>query len=167
MFMKVSIGLEEAMGAIQAMLDEVRSNPDRYWQHGGLAVVDDRGKLIAFAKMDSSHQIPGDVAIRKAWTAAICCQDNDRADAMLKKGGALLEEFCAGGTSIPGGVAIFDLGQEGGDLGPGHAQPPFRRTCMGAIGVGGVGLPPEDYAVAMVGLRHIQQRLWPGQEDAR
>ena len=161
MFQKGSIGLDEAQGAITAMLEEVRSHPERYWQAGGMAVVDERGKLVAFAKMDSSHQVPGDVAICKAWTAAICCQDNHQVDAMLKKGGALLQEFCPGATSIPGGVAIFDLEQEGADLGPGHARPPFKRTCIGAIGVGGVGLPQEDLAVAMVGLRHIQQRLWP------
>ena len=161
MYQKGSIGLDEAHGAIAAMLEEVRSHPEKYWQHGGFAVVDERGKLVAFAKMDSAHQIPGDAAIRKAWTAAICCQDNQNADAMLKKGGATLEEFCPGATSIPGGVAIFDLSEEGKDLGPGHAPPPFKRTCIGAIGVGGVGLPQEDLAVAMVGLRYIQQRLWP------
>jgi uncharacterized protein GlcG (DUF336 family) len=68
-FCKGSIGLEEAQGAIEAMLAEVRSNPGKYWHHGGFAVADERGKLVAFAKMDSAHQLPGDVAIRKAPTA--------------------------------------------------------------------------------------------------
>jgi uncharacterized protein GlcG (DUF336 family) len=126
-----------------------------------LAVCDERGKLVTFAKMDSAHQLPGDVAIRKAWTAAVCAQNNDAADAMLKKGGGLLEEFCAGGTSIPGGVAIFDPTEEERTAPPGDAQPPFRPSCIGAIGVGGVGLPAEDLAVAMVGLRYIQNKLWP------
>jgi uncharacterized protein GlcG (DUF336 family) len=161
MYYKGSIGLEEAQGAIAAMLAEVRAHPEKYWQHGGFAVCDERGKLVAFAKMDSGHQLPGDVAIRKAWTAAICSQNNDDAQAMLKKGGALLEEFCAGGTSIPGGVAIFDPTEQERTAPPGAAQPPFKPSCIGAIGVGGVGLPQEDVAVAEVGLRYIQQRLWP------
>jgi uncharacterized protein GlcG (DUF336 family) len=158
---KGSIGLEEAQGAIEAMLAEVRSHPEKYWQHGGFAVCDERGKLVAFAKMDSSHQIPGDAAIRKAWTAAICAQNNDTARAMLEKGGSHLEEFCPGGTSIPGGVAIFDPAQEQETAPPGAAQPPFKPSCIGAIGVGGVGLPAQDLEVAMVGLRFIHGRLWP------
>lgn len=161
MYYKGCIGLAEAQGAIEAMLAEVRAHPDQYWQHGGFAVCDERGKLVAFAKMDSAHEIPGDAAIRKAWTAAICAQNNDSAAAMLKKGGALLEEFCPGGTSIPGGVAVFDPTERERTAPPGAAQPPFKPSCIGAIGVGGVGLPPEDVAVAMVGLRYIQDRLWP------
>ena len=161
MYPKMSIGLEEAQGAIQSMLAEVRSHPEKYWQHGAMAVVDERGKLVAFAKMDSPHQLPGDVAIRKAWTAAICAQDNHQADAMLKRGGALLEEFCSGGTSIPGGVAIFDLPEESLPPDPGRATPPFKITCIGAIGVGGVGLPAEDLAVAKIGLEYVRKRLWP------
>jgi uncharacterized protein GlcG (DUF336 family) len=161
MYYKGSIGLDEAQGAIEAMLTEVRTHPDRYWQHGGFAVTDERGKLVAFAKMDSSHELPGEVAVKKAWTAAVCAQNNDAAKAMLKKGGATLEEFCPGGTSIPGGVAIFDPAEEERTAPPGSAQPPFKPSCIGAIGVGGVGLPEEDVAVAMVGLRYIQERLWP------
>jgi uncharacterized protein GlcG (DUF336 family) len=161
MYQKGSIGLEEAQGAIQAMLEEVKGHPEKYWQHGAMAVVDERGKLVAFAKMDSPHQLPGDVAIRKAWTAAICAQDNHQADAMLKKGGALLEEFCSGGTSIPGGVTIFAPSEELSPTDPGTAIPPFKTTCIGAIGVGGVGLPTEDLAVARVGLEYIRKKIWP------
>ena len=161
MYHKGSVGLEEAQGAIEAMLTEVRGHPERYWQHGGFAVVDERGKLVVFAKMDSPHEPPGDMAIRKAWTAAICAQNNDQADTMLKRVGALLEEFCAGGTSIPGGVAIFDPSEEVLPPQPGEAKLPFKTSCIGAVGVGGVGPPAEDLAVAMVGLEYIQKKLWP------
>jgi uncharacterized protein GlcG (DUF336 family) len=162
MYYKGSIGLDEAQGAIQAMLAEVRAHPEKYWQHGGFAVCDERGKLVAFAKMDSSHQLPGDVAITKARTAAICAQNNDAAAAMLAVRGKVLEEFCPGGTSIAGGVAIFDPTEDERGAPAGDAQPPFKPSCIGAIGVGGVGTPPEDFEVAMVGLRSIQAKLWPG-----
>jgi uncharacterized protein GlcG (DUF336 family) len=161
MYYKGSIGLKEAQGAIEAMLAEVRAHPAKYWQHGGFAVCDERGKLVAFAKMDSPHQLPGDVAITKAWTAAICAQNNDEAAAMLAERGKVLEEFCPGGTSIPGGVAIFDPAEWQRTAPAGDAQPPFKPSCIGAIGVGGVGRPPEDLEVAMIGLRYIQQQLWP------
>jgi len=161
MYYKGSIGLEEAQGAIAAMLEEVRSHPEKYWQHGGMAVCDERGDLVAFAKMDSAHELPGKVAIRKAWTAAICAQNNDSAAAMLKKGGDVLEEFCSGGTSIAGGLAIFDPTEKERTAPSDQAQPPFKPSCIGAIGVGGVGLPAEDVAVAEVGLKFIQDKLWP------
>jgi hypothetical protein len=84
---------------------------------------------------------------------------------MLKKGGALLEEFIAGGTSIPGGLAIFDPTEEQPPVNSQDAVPPFKPTCIGAIGVGGVGLPPEDVAVAKVGLDYIRRKIWPDQFD--
>lgn len=161
MYYKGSIGLEEAQGAIEVMLAEVRAHPEKYWQHGGFAVCDERGKLVAFAKMDSAHELPGEVAIRKARTAAICAQNNDAAAAMLRKGGDVLEEFCAGGTSIAGGLAIFDPSETQKTAPSGRAQPPFKPSCIGAIGVGGVGLPAEDVAVAEAGLKFIHDSLWP------
>ena len=161
MYYKGSVGLAEAQGAIEAMLAEVRAHPEKYWQHGGFAICDERGKLAAFAKMDSSHQLPGEVAITKAWTAAICAQNNDDAAAMLAERGKTLDEFCPGGTSIPGGVAIFDPTELEQTAPVGEAQPPFKPSCIGAIGVGGVGRPPEDLEVALIGLRYIQEKLWP------
>jgi hypothetical protein len=80
---------------------------------------------------------------------------------MLAERGKTLDEFCPGGTSIPGGVAIFDPTEEGSTAPSGDAQPPFKPSCIGAIGVGGVGRPPEDLTVALVGLNYLRRRLWP------
>lgn len=162
MYQKRSIGLKEAQGAIEAMLAEVRGHPQKYYQHAAFAVCDERGNLVAFAKMDSPNQLPGDLAVRKARTAALCGQDNHAVASALKEGGIPLEEFCAGGTSLPGGVAVFDPGEGEQSAAGSEAQPPFKLTCMGAIGVGGVGPTSEDLDVALVGLRHIQNELWPG-----
>lgn len=161
MYKKGSVGLEEAMGAIQAMLKEITDHPEKYWQHGAMAVVDERGKLVSFAKMDSSHQVPGDVTIRKAWTAAVCAQNNDQVKIMLEKGGVTLEEFCAGGTSIAGGLAIFDLDDEKPKHDSDSIIPPFKPSCIGAVAVGGVGLPQVDADVAKVGLDYIRGKIWP------
>ena len=48
-----------------------------------------------------------------------------------------------------------------GSIPAGDAQPPFKPSCIGAIGVGGVGRPPEDLEVALVGLKYIEDKLWP------
>lgn len=161
MYYKGSIGLSEAQGAIDAMLAEVVSHPEKYWQHGALAVVDHHGELVAFAKMDSAHVIPGRAAVRKAWTAAMCAQDNDAARTMLEKGGQSMEEFCPGGVTIPGGVAVFDPSEQTQTATAGWVQPPFKPSCIGAVGVSGVGYPGFDYDVALVGVDHIRRAIWP------
>jgi len=84
MYAKMSVGLEEALGAIHAMLDEVKSQPEKYWQEACFAIVDERGKLVAFAKMDGPDQICQDVAIRKAWTAAIWRRDIQEVNEFIK-----------------------------------------------------------------------------------
>lgn len=163
MYQKGSVGLDEAQGAIEAMLAEVRSHPEKYWQHGSFAVVDEHGKLVAFARMDSPHQLGPDVAIRKAWTAAMGAQDNHALGEMLKNFNVLLPEFLEGATSIPGGVAIVDpqdrLGEAPAESS--HAATPFKISCIGGIGVGAVGSPQRDLEVALVGLAYIQAKLWP------
>lgn len=164
MFYKGSIGLEEAQGAIEAMLAETRSHPEKYWQHGAFAVADERGKLIAFARMDSPHGHPGDMSIKKAWMAAICGQNSDQAAKFLKKVGATLDDFIPGGTSIAGGLVIFDPSEEAAAK-PGWTPTPFKTSCIGAVAVSGVGEPGLDHEVAMVGLRYIQERLWPANKE--
>jgi len=160
MYHKASIGLEEAQGAIEAMLAETRAHPEKYWQHGGFAVADERGKLIAFARMDSPHGHPGDMAMKKAWMAAICAQNTDQAAKFLHRVGATLDDFIPGGTSIAGGVVIYDPLEPVAEQ-PGWMPTPFRRSCIGAVAASGVGEPNVDHEVAMVGLRYIQEKLWP------
>jgi uncharacterized protein GlcG (DUF336 family) len=163
MHYKASVGLDEAQGAVEAMLSEVRSHPEKYWQHGCFAVVDEHGKLVAFARMDSTHQLGPDVAIRKAWTAAMGAQDNHALGEMLKNFKVALPEFLEGATSIAGGVAIVDPREIPGQAaaGTGHAATPFKTSCIGAIGVGAVGSPDRDLEIAEVGLKYIQHKLWP------
>ena len=59
MYERKVIGLEEAQGAIQAMLSHVKDNKDKYWQYAAFAVVDEHGSLVCYAKMDG-HSIIGE-----------------------------------------------------------------------------------------------------------
>jgi uncharacterized protein GlcG (DUF336 family) len=125
--------------------------------------VDEHGQLVAFARMDSTHQLGPDVAIKKAWTAAMAGQDNHSLRDMLTGFNVFLPEFLEGATSIPGGVAIVDPRDDPTAVAAaaGHAATPFKTSCIGGIGVGAVGSPQRDLEVAGVGLEYIQRTLWP------
>jgi len=162
MYAKMSVGLEEALGAIHAMLDEVKSQPEKYWQEACFAIVDERGKLVAFAKMDGPDQICQDVAIRKAWTAAIWRRDIQEVNEFIKTREWGLDDFLPGATAIVGGVAITDRAEDSittastnpkGKLGS-------KPSCIGGIGVSRAGPWYIDQEVARVGLKYIQDKLW-------
>lgn len=146
------VGLNEALGAIQAMLHEVKSKTEEYWQYGGFAVTDERGGLIAFAKMDGPTAVPLRMAIKKAYTAAIWGRDTNKLRERMKdRPWDFQGNFGHDFTVIGGGVAILEPGQE---------EAPFPIS-IGAIGVASVGPEDKDEAVALVGLRYIQNALWP------
>jgi len=162
MYQKGSVGLEEAQGAIQAMLDELRSHPEKYWQHACLAIVDERGKLVAFAKMDGPASMPQDIAINKARTAALWCKDIAEVNAYLATREWGMQDFLPGGTAIVGGVAICDPSE--GEITTETEKkgtPFFKTTCIGGIGVSAAGPWMYDLDVANVGRKYIQDKVWP------
>jgi glc operon protein GlcG len=158
MYQKGSIGLDEALGAINAMLEEIKSHPDKYWQIASIAIVDEGGRLVAFAKMDGLSMMAQDIAIRKARTAAAWRRNTEEVNKLLKTREWDMFDFMpTGSTRIPGGVAIVD-----------PQEPPpksvednsYRESCIGAIGVSAAGPWQKDLEVANVGLKYIQKRLW-------
>jgi len=166
MYTKSSVGLEEAMGAMQAMLSEIKNHPDKYWQQASIAVVDERGKLVSFAKMDGPSQIGQDAAIKKAFTAAIFRNHIHTVNAMVATRDWGIHDFHPDTTPIVGGVAIIDPKEESvaaenhtGDKSKG--KPFFKKSCIGGIGVAAAGPWQLDLEVAEVGLKYIQDRVWP------
>lgn len=157
-----SVGLEEAQQAIQAMIAEIRGHTEKYWQYACIAVVDERGKLVSYAKMDGAPMLAQDMAIKKAWTAVMAGRDIHEVNERLKVRDWVLQDFISGGTPVPGGVAIVDPneGSHDGEL-EFSGKPNFKVSCCGGIGVSAVGPYQYDLEIAQVGLKYIQSKLWP------
>ncbi len=152
MYNKLTVGFEEAHGAIMAMIEAVKSHPDKYWQWACMAVVDNSGVPICVAKLDGGTYIPYEQAIRKARTSALWATDTSAYQEMISKRD-WSEQTYGDYTVCPGGVAIVPPGYEGKiDAGP---------VCLGAIGVSGAGVYTVDEQLARVGLDHIRSVLWP------
>lgn len=145
------LGLDEGLGAIQAMLQEVKSKRDEYWQYAAFAVTDERGGLVCFAKMDTPNMVPLMLAMRKAYTSAIWARNTSELyETMKERPWSFQGNYGHDFTLVPGGVAILEPGQE-----------KYRfRISIGAIGVSGAGPAAKDETVALVGLNYIKSILW-------
>ena len=132
MYNKSMISLDQAQAAIKAMIDDYNRDPDR--RKVDMAVVDDAGNLLAYARMDRC--LRPTFAIRKAYTAALRSMDTVAFAEQLSTQGRTLESF---GDSqliaIPGGVVAVKDG-----------------AVVGAIGVGGLPSGLDDESIAKAGL---------------
>jgi len=132
MYDKPMISLDQAQDAIKAMIDDYNKDPNR--RKVDMAVVDDAGNLLAYARMDRC--LRPTFAIRKAYTSAIRSMDTVAFAEQLSAQGRSLESF---GDSqliaIPGGVAVIK-----------------DAAVVGAIGVGGLPSGLDDEAIAKAGL---------------
>ena len=112
-----------------------------------MAVVDDAGNLLAYARMDRC--LRPTFAIRKAYTSTVRSMDTVALAEQLSSSGRSLESFGDPQLiAIPGGVAVFHDG-----------------AVASAIGVGGLpsGLDDEVIAKAGVAALGILQRRGPPQ----
>lgn len=153
MYKKAVLGFEEAKGAVEAMIEECKK-PD-HWPYGCFAVVDYNGVLLYFARMDGAGKQGVSMAIRKAYTSAIWGRSTTAFGKMIdaKKFRRDPSNYGPDYTTIPGGVAIIE---------PAGKEKRFATPfCIGAIGVATAGPGEVDEAVAMIGLRYIENILWP------
>lgn len=112
-----------------------------------IAVVDDGGHLMAFARMDGARPASGYTALTKATTAATFRQETgplpkDEPNMLLSL--SLQNAAQASGgklTTLKGGVPIFVDGQ-----------------VIGAVGIGG-GTGEQDAEVAKFGIQALMERL--------
>ena len=132
MYNKPMISLDQAQAAIKAMIDDYNKDPNR--RKVDMAVVDDAGNLLAYARMDRC--LRPTFAIRKAYTSAIRSMDTVAFAEQLSAQGRTLESFGDPQLiAIPGGVAVIEDG-----------------AVVGAIGVGGLPSGFDDEAIAKAGL---------------
>jgi glc operon protein GlcG len=134
MFERPALGIKEAMAALQAMLDNAAAEPER---PVAIAIVDDHGDLVCYARMDKTNPMPMSLALKKAYTAARTRSDTLAWGERLKAGGRSPADFGDPNlTGVQGGIVI---------LRPGDNAP------LGGIGVSG-RRADEDEAIARVGL---------------
>ena len=132
MYDKPMLSLEQAQAAITAMIAD--HNKDSSRRKVDMAVVDDAGNLLAYARMDRC--LRPTVALRKAYTSAVRGMDTLAFSEQLNSTGRSLESF---GDSqliaLPGGVVVLKDG-----------------AVVGAIGVGGLPSGIDDQSIAQAGL---------------
>ena len=131
MYNKAMLSLDQAQAAITAMIADYNKDSSR--SKVDMAVVDDAGNLLAYARMDQC--LRPTFAIRKAYTAARRGIDTLAFGEQLSSQNRSLESF---GDSqliaIPGGVTVRHEG-----------------VVVGAIGVGGLPSGLDDEAIAKAG----------------
>ena len=135
MYHKPMISLDQAQAAIHAMIDDFNKDPNR--RKVDMAVVDDAGNLLAYARMDRC--LRPTFAIRKAYTAAIRSMDTVLFAEQLSTQGRTLESFGDPQLiALAGGVTVMKDG-----------------AVVGAIGVGGLPNGLDDEAIAKAGLEAL------------
>jgi glc operon protein GlcG len=139
-YQKPVLSLEEARRAMDHMLQEVHQKFQN--RPVAIAIVDDQGELVSFARQDRCAPQPLIVARKKAYTAARTRTDTKVYADRLKSQGRSATEF--GDPNLlaaQGGVVI---------TGP-------ENTVLGGIGVSGLSAE-EDEQIAKVGLQAITSR---------
>jgi len=141
MFQKNCLGLAEARAAVEAVLDEASTLPDAPI---AVAVVDDYGRPVCFARMDGCPPVVVELAINKAYTAAVALLDTLAFAERDKGWGRELATYGdARFTYLQGGLVI----RTGADGGP--------PALLGGIGVSG-RMPDEDERLARIGLEAMK-----------
>jgi uncharacterized protein GlcG (DUF336 family) len=135
MYNKPMISLEQAQAAIAAMIADFNRDTNR--RKVDMAVVDDAGNLLAYARMDRC--LRPTYAIRKAYTAATRSMTSAEFAEQLSSTGRTIESYGDSQlVAIPGGVTVFHEG-----------------IVVGAIGVGGLPSGFDDEAIAKAGMQAL------------
>ena len=135
MYEKSMISLEQAQAAIAAMIADYNKDTDR--RKVDMAVVDDAGNLLAYARMDRC--LRPTFAIRKAYTSAVRGIDTLAFSEQLASQNRSIESFGDPQLiAIPGGVVALKSG-----------------AVVGAIGVGGLPSGLDDESIAKAGLEAL------------
>jgi glc operon protein GlcG len=137
MYEKPVLSLDQVQKSITAMLEKATQEPDR---PVAIAIVDDLGNLLSYARMDRCRVIPQRLAIRKAYTAALSGQDTVAYGERLKTQGRTVAEMGDPNlAAVQGGVAVLH---------------PGTGFILGGIGVSGLSAQ-EDEDLARLGVQAL------------
>ena len=90
MYDKPVLGLAQVQAAMAAMLEEAGKHPDL---PVAIAIVDDAGDILGYAKMDRCRRGPQRLAIKKAYTSALRGMDSQAFVETLKEQGRSVVDF--------------------------------------------------------------------------
>ena len=130
---KPFLSFEQVQAAMSAMIDKAMQTPD---EPVAMAIVDDTGNLVAYAKMDNLRIFSRRHALRKAYTSAIVGMDS----------GAHAERIHGQGRNMS------DLGDPNLTHGQGGLVLMQDGVILGGIGVGGYPSGQSDEDLSRVGL---------------
>ncbi|SRR6266849_5050947 len=135
-YQKAVLSLDDARRAMDRMLQEALKAANR---PVAIAICDDQGELVAFARMDKCSPLPLTIARKKAYTAARTRSDTKAfADRLKGMGRSAIDLGDPNLIGVQGGVAIIAADGSG----------------LGGIGVSGLAAE-EDEAIAKIGLTAI------------
>ncbi len=135
-YQKAVLSLDDARRAMDRMLQEALKAANR---PVAIAICDDQGELVAFARMDKCAPLPLTIARKKAYTAARTRSDTKAfADRLKGMGRSAIDLGDPNLIGVQGGVAIIAADGSG----------------LGGIGVSGLAAE-EDEAIAKIGLTAI------------
>ena len=130
---KPFLSFEQVRAAMSAMIDKAMQTPV---EPVAMAIVDDTGNLVAYAKMDNLRIFSRRHALRKAYTSAIVGMDS----------GAHAERIHGQGRNMS------DLGDPNLTHGQGGLVLMQDGVILGGIGVGGYPSGQSDEDLSRVGL---------------
>jgi uncharacterized protein GlcG (DUF336 family) len=137
MYNKPMLSLEQTQKAMEAMIARATREPDR---PVAIAIVDDAGNLLSYARMDHCRPNPQTFAVRKAYTSALSGVDSAvYADRLKSQGRSVGDMGNPNLVSAQGAVAIVD---------------PKSKAVLGAIGVSGLS-SQEDEDLARLGMNTL------------
>ena len=138
MYTKSMLGVEECQSAIAAMLGSFKEDATR--RPIAMAIVDDRGELLAYLRTDGCGQLAAKSCIRKAYTSAISRQNTaDYAERLKSQGRTVAESGDPMMTAVQGGLVVTSS----------------AGAVLGGIGVGGLPGGHLDEEIAVVGLKAL------------
>ena len=134
MYNKAMLSLDQTQAAMAAMINKATQEPDRPVT---ISIVDDRGNLLSYARMDNCATRPQTLATRNAYTAAMRRMDSATFAENLKKQGQNVSDFGDHSlVAVQGAVVIVH---------------PETKAILGGIGISGLS-SQEDEDLANIGL---------------
>src|SRR5437867_11608017 len=105
MYNKPMLSIDQVQRAMAAMLEKATQKPD---QPVAIAIVDDVGNMVSYARMDRCRAIPQRMAVRKAYTAAMSGQDTLAYAERLKSQGRTVAEMGDPNlAAVQGGLVVL------------------------------------------------------------